>query len=77
MEDRLLKTKEVADYIRCSTQKLEIDRHKCIGIPFVRIGRSCRYRLSDIEAYLNERKNERWDRYGKTVSEINNYSKGA
>ena len=37
-----------------AVQTLRNDRHNRRGIPYIRIGRSIRYSLSDIEAYINK-----------------------
>jgi predicted DNA-binding transcriptional regulator AlpA len=51
---RLLTTGEVASMIRMSKAWLEQDRHRSEGarIPFLKLGKSCRYRLSDVEAFI-------------------------
>lgn len=49
---RLLLDKEVADRLGQATQTLRNNRCKGIGIPYVKIGRSIRYRAEDVEAYI-------------------------
>ena len=51
----LLCEKEVARIIGCSIFKLQKDRRQGSPIPFIKVGRSVRYRLRDIEIYLNNR----------------------
>lgn len=53
-EDRLLRQPEVEHITRFSASKLEQDRAKGRGIPFCKIGRAVRYRLSDVQRYLAE-----------------------
>ncbi len=36
----------------CSTSKLRQDRHKCRGIPYAKMGRSVRYSVADLEAFM-------------------------
>jgi excisionase family DNA binding protein len=51
--DKLLTTKETAKVLGLSSRTLDVWR--CTGkshVPFVKIGRSVRYRMSDIESYI-------------------------
>lgn len=49
----LLNTTQAAEYLTVSKAFLERDRWAGARIPFVKIGtRSVRYRVSDLEAYL-------------------------
>jgi predicted DNA-binding transcriptional regulator AlpA len=52
MSDRLLSDREVSQIIGRARSTLQKDRLAGGGIPFVYVGRLCRYRLSDIEAYI-------------------------
>jgi predicted DNA-binding transcriptional regulator AlpA len=52
--DRLLKQKEVAEWIRMSEAWLEQCRFKRIGITYVKMGRACRYRTSDVQCWIDE-----------------------
>jgi len=53
LQDRLLKRREAAKIIGFSESYLE----KCPdGIPYVRIGRSIRYRLSDLQKIVEGQK---------------------
>ena len=45
---------ELAEMIQRSVQTLRNDRHRRRGLPYIKIGRSIRYDLADVEAYLNE-----------------------
>lgn len=51
---RWLTEKQVAAKINCSLSKLRQDRHKCIGIPYCKFGRSVRYALKDVAKYLEQ-----------------------
>jgi predicted DNA-binding transcriptional regulator AlpA len=53
--DRLLTTAEVAERLRVSTSFLAKARVTGLGPRFIKIGRSCRYRLSDVESYERSR----------------------
>ena len=49
----LLKTAETAAILGIGKSTLDQDRlYGRLGLPFVRLGRSIRYRRSDVEAYL-------------------------
>lgn len=53
MQDKLLTTEQAAQYLGVSKAFLERDRWAGARIPFIKIGtRSIRYRLSDLEAYV-------------------------
>ena len=52
--ERLLSQPEVQAMTRLSASKLEKDRVIGSGIPFVKIGRAVRYRLSDVQRFLSE-----------------------
>jgi hypothetical protein len=53
--DRFLNEYELADRHQRSVKTVRNDRVRGTGVPFVRIGRSVRYRLSDIVRYEAER----------------------
>lgn len=54
MNQQLLTTKEAATYLCVSKAFLERDRWAGARIPFIKVGaRAVRYRLSDLETYLN------------------------
>lgn len=50
--EQLLTTEELAVFLGVSSQILKINRMTESGIPFIRLGRSIRYRLSDVETHL-------------------------
>jgi predicted DNA-binding transcriptional regulator AlpA len=52
--DRLLNQKEVAGWIGMSEAWLEQCRFKGVGMPYVKIGRACRYRTSDVQRWIDE-----------------------
>ncbi len=55
--EELLNTAETAAILRIGKSTLEQDRcYGRLGLPFVRLGRSIRYRRSDVEAYLKNLK---------------------
>lgn len=49
-----LTERQVAERLNCSLSKLRQDRHKCKGLPYTKFGRSVRYALADVEAYMND-----------------------
>jgi excisionase family DNA binding protein len=55
--NELLKTAVVAAILGIGKSTLDQDRlYGRLGLPFVRLGRSIRYRRSDVEAYLQNLK---------------------
>lgn len=52
-EVKLLNETEVAEMIGRAVQTLRNDRHYGRGLPYIKFGRTVRYRLSDINAYLD------------------------
>ena len=52
----LLIEREAAAYLRLSEGKLRFDRVQGVGPTYVKLGRSVRYRLSDIDHWLEERR---------------------
>ena len=53
---KLLSTKEAAEFLAVSAAFLERDRWAGARIPYLKIGsRAVRYRLEDLEQYLNTR----------------------
>lgn len=51
-DDRLATVSEVAEALNVTESALAQQRYRHQGLPFVRVGRSVRYRWSDVEAYL-------------------------
>ena len=57
MQDKLLTTKQAAPFLGVSEAFLERDRWAGARIPFIKLGsRAVRYRVSDLEAYIESRK---------------------
>ncbi len=52
--DELLKEEEVAEIIKLGLSTLRNMRHNQKGLPYVKLGRSVRYKRSDVEQYINE-----------------------
>lgn len=52
--DPLLTEVETSKVVSKAVQTLRNDRHNRRGIPYIRIGRSIRYSLIDIEEYINK-----------------------
>lgn len=48
----LMDQRAAADYLGISTKKLERDRWVGPTIPYIKIGRSVRYRAADLAAYV-------------------------
>jgi excisionase family DNA binding protein len=54
MSDRLLNTKQAAEYLGVSSSFLEKDRWRGSRIPFIRLGsRAIRYQMADLQAYID------------------------
>lgn len=52
----LLRPDEAADFLDLSKKTLDNDRcTRQLGIPFVKFGRSVKYRRSDLEAFVQKR----------------------
>lgn len=53
--DTLMSSEEVADYL--GVTKWTVNRWRCgesVNLPFVRIGRVVRYKLSDVKSFLKK-----------------------
>ncbi len=61
---RLLTGQEAAAYLGLSEQTLRIHRIRGGGVRFVKVGRLVRYRISDLEAYLDARTFENTSQIG-------------
>lgn len=54
--DQVLSEREAAEILKIKPQTLSVWRcTRRYDLPFIRCGRSIRYRLSDLEAWLNRR----------------------
>lgn len=54
--DNLLSEKDLADYMRVSVWKLRKDRERNRGIPFIKILRTVRYSMDDVNIFLDNNK---------------------
>jgi hypothetical protein len=61
---------EVSEITRISLSTLRNDRFKRTGIPYVKIGRSVRYNLSDGIDYMESRKIQTEDHRNVTVMNL-------
>lgn len=52
--DELLKEEDVAKITKMGLSTLRNMRHNQTGLPYVKFGRSVRYKRSDIEQYIND-----------------------
>jgi hypothetical protein len=57
-QDRFVSDKEVAKITGRAVQTLRNDRFRKQGIPYSKIGRLCRYRLSDVLAFCESKRIE-------------------
>lgn len=60
----LLNERQAAHFLDCSEFKLQKDRRQGSPIPYLRIGRNIRYRLSDLEDYLEKQTFRSTSEYG-------------
>ena len=51
--DKLIDTQQLSEMLHVQPSKLEKDRTQRKGISYCKLGRSVRYRLSDVEDYLD------------------------
>ena len=49
----LLTEKEVQEYYKINVNTLQRNRSMGLGLPYVKLGRLVRYKVSDIEKYLD------------------------
>ena len=57
-QQRYINEKEVARITGRGLQTLRNDRHRGRGLPYIKMGRSVRYSLEDVIAYMEARKIE-------------------
>ena len=55
---RMLTETELAELVGLSVAGIRNQRARKIGVPFVKFGRSVRYRAEDVETYINSRRSE-------------------
>ncbi len=60
----LLNEKQAAHFLGCSVFKMQKDRSKGSPLRFIKIGSSVKYRLSDLEEYLQSRTFNSTSEYG-------------
>jgi excisionase family DNA binding protein len=56
MADALLTQQQLADELQVSVRTLERWRQEGIGPTFIQVGRSPRYRRSDVDAWLEQQR---------------------
>lgn len=61
---RLLNEKEAAIFLGCSIHKMQRDRRKGSPIRFVKIGANVRYKLCDLESYVQSQTFNSTSEYG-------------
>jgi hypothetical protein len=54
----LLSEREAAKVLGCTVFCLRAWRQKRVGVPHFRVGRLCRYRMSDLQTFLMEHRVE-------------------
>ncbi|WP_243438983.1 helix-turn-helix transcriptional regulator [Fundidesulfovibrio soli] len=54
MNPHILDERQAAQFLGISVRTLQARRLKCQPPPFVKIGRSVRYRLADLERFIAE-----------------------
>ena len=52
----LLNQDRLAHLLGCSARTLERQRIEGTGVPFIRVGRLARYRLTDVQAYIERQR---------------------
>jgi hypothetical protein len=58
VEDRFFTEHEISALIGRAVQSLRNDRSSGIGLPYYKVGRSVRYRLSDVMAWMDTQRIE-------------------
>ncbi len=54
VDDALVSEREAAKILGCTVSCLRAWRTRRIGVPHYRVGRLCRYRVSDLQEYLTQ-----------------------
>lgn len=54
--DELLNEIQLSLRLGCSKSKLRQDRCRGRGLPYIKVGRLVKYRLSDVQAYLDSQR---------------------
>lgn len=71
-DDQFLNDREIANWLGISRAKLKKDRQRGAGLPFHKFGKSIRYRVGDVRAWLKDEARNRLDE--KTVKTSNSQS---
>lgn len=67
-ESEVINTQQAANYIGMSKAFLERDRWAGARVPFIKVGsRAVRYRLSDLDAFLDQQIRHSTSDMGKTL----------
>jgi predicted DNA-binding transcriptional regulator AlpA len=53
-DERLLDSKEVAGILGTKVSTIHLWRHQGKGPSYIKVGRLCRYRLSDVSAFMEK-----------------------
>ncbi len=61
MNDKLLTTDEVSEYLSISPHTVEMWRRKKVGPPWHKVGRSVRYRESELLAWVERQRRDSAD----------------
>ena len=56
MEDKYVNERKVAELTDRALPTLRNDRSKGVGIPYCKVGKSVRYRLSDVIGFMEKHK---------------------
>lgn len=67
VQPAVLTTREAAQYLRVSLPTIN-RRVRSGELPYIRMGRSLRFRLADLDAYLASLVTQKWERYEKKGS---------
>jgi hypothetical protein len=50
--ERLVSERKAAEFFGCSVYTFRAWRTRGVGVPYIRIGRLCRYRIADLQEFL-------------------------
>jgi len=64
MKDHLVNETKASQLLGCSVAKMQKDRRLSSPIPYYKVGRSVKYKLSDIEQYLEQQRFTSTSQYG-------------
>jgi hypothetical protein len=63
-QERYLNEFEVADIRNCAPQTLRNERCRRVGIPYCKVGRSVRYKLTDVLTFMERHRIELQSSHG-------------